>query len=250
MNTKKFLTAAFCFLTVIAHCQTTWTDSRPGGTSSIHNFNYYSYNNALSGQFTNFNNIENTKGKRYLFDNWVKGKVINAQGALVVNDSFSYNLDKVQNDLIVKNGSQVIIVDKKELGTFTLSDGNQEYTFERNELINPAQFFVVLAKNEKYALYKLIKTKFIKADYHTNGLSESGNTYDEYKDEADYYIVSIVEKKFQQFSLKKKSIKTAFESISNNSKEYFEQHKNDAIDEEFLKKLVVYLNKSLPLIAK
>ena len=88
---------------------------------------------------------------------------------------------------------------KKEIGTFTLTDGKQEYTFEPVDIINPLQFFAVLAKNDKYALYKLIKTKFIKADYHTNGLSESGNTYDEYKDEADYYIVSIPEKKFHQF---------------------------------------------------
>src|SRR5437870_2401035 len=99
MNTKFFLTAAFCFLVTIINCQTTWTDTRPGGATSFHNFNMYSFNNALSGQFTNFNNTENTKGKRYLFDNWVKGNVINAQGATVVNDSFFYNLDKVQNDL-------------------------------------------------------------------------------------------------------------------------------------------------------
>ena len=165
MNSKLILTAAYCCLAVVANCQTPWTDSKPGSAASFHNFNIYSFNNALSGQFTSFNNADNTKGKRYLFDNWAKGKVINAQGALVINDSFSYNLDKIQNDLIVKTGTQIIVVDKKEISTFTLTDGKREYTFERAELINPMQFFAVLAKNDKYALYKFqycpIKLSFL-----------------------------------------------------------------------------------------
>jgi hypothetical protein len=203
----------------------------------------YSYNNALTGTFTSFNNADNTKGKRYLFDSWAKGKVTNAEGAVVVNDSFYYNLDKIQNDLIVKTGSQrIIVVDKKEIGTFTITDGKQEYTFERVDFIKPMQFFVVVAKNDKYALYKFIKTTFIKSDYHTNGLSESGKPYDEYKDEMDYYIATIADQKFQQFDLKKKSIRSAFGSISNKTEDFFSQHKSDAIDEDFLKNLVNYIS--------
>ena len=90
-------------------------------------------------------------------------------------------------------------------------------------------------------MYKFIKTTFIKSDYHTNGLSETGKPYDEYKDESDYYIVTIAEKKFQQFDLKKKSIKTTFGSVSSRTDEFFAQHKNDITDEQFLKDLFNYL---------
>ena len=31
-------------------------------------------------------------------------------------------------------------------------------------------------------------TKFIKADFHTNGLMDSGNPYDEYLDESTYIV--------------------------------------------------------------
>ena len=103
------------------------------------------------------------------------------------------------------------------------------------------QFFVVVAKNEKYAVYKSIKTTFIKSDYHTNGLSESGKPYDEYSDEYKYYVVFPDNKGFKEVTLKTNVIKDVF-GENQKANEFISEHKGSAVDENYLIDLVNYLN--------
>jgi hypothetical protein len=48
----------------------------------------------------------------------------------------------------------------------------------------------LIAKGTKYAVYKLTTTKFVKSNYHTDGVTLTGNPYDEYIDKHKYYLVT------------------------------------------------------------
>src|ERR1700761_8465320 len=54
---------------------------------------------------------------------------------------------------------------------------------------------------------RAVNTKFLKADFQTNGITSSGNNYDSYVDDATYYAVKSGGQP-QKFTLKRKAIKT------------------------------------------
>jgi hypothetical protein len=236
------LFASSLFFGVLAKSQ--WTDPRPVGSSGpFKNFNVYTHNTALDGSFVNFNNIENTKGKRYLFDDWAKGNVTMSAGGVINSDSLYYNFDKMSSSLLVTTDKKnIIAVNRSDISSFTLSDTNTNYNFERVDAINPRGFLQVLEKKDKgYILYKSITTKFEKASYHTDGLMESGKPYDEYSDQYKYYIALPDNKGYKNIVLKVKGIKEAF---SGNPKfeEYTSAHKNALMDESYLIELIRFLN--------
>jgi hypothetical protein len=214
-------------------------------TSSFKDFSMYSPHNFLNGSVLNtFNNSENTKGRRYFFDSWVKGTVLTADGRTVQADSFLFNLDKVASILLVTiDKKNVIEVNKDAVHSFSLSGQGQTYSFEKVETINPDKYFQVLVKKEGgYTLYKSVNTHLVKADYNTNGLSESGNPYDEYIDAAQYYIRLPDGKTIKNCTLKLKSIKEALSLDKTKVNEWLSQHSSYEIDESFLQGLTVYLN--------
>jgi hypothetical protein len=71
---------------------------------------------------------------------------------------------------------------------------------------------------------------------------ESGKNYDEYIDEATYYVLPAGEKPVVTVELKKKSIKSAFPGEQEKVNSYLSDHKNDFINESFLIGLINNLN--------
>jgi hypothetical protein len=120
-------------------------------------------------------------------------------------------------------------------------------TFVRLEAIQPNVFFQQLVDpgttGSGYGLYKLTKTHFKKADYHTDGMIESGNNYDEYVDESEYYLVMPGGKDVKKVELKKKSIREALAEVRQKTDDFFGFHRGDDINENFLIGLVSSLNR-------
>ena len=138
----------------------------------------------------------------------------------------------------------MIQVENSDIRSFTLNDQGSEYKFEKNPLIDDKLFFIQLVKpgDGKYSLYKSVKTTFVKSDYRSDGLTESGKNYDEYVDENNYYIVSASWDKYKTVALKKKSIREALQDEMDKVNSYFSQHKDNFINESFLVGLVNSLN--------
>jgi hypothetical protein len=113
--------------------------------------------------------------------------------------------------------------------------------FEKFAAIDNAHFLQVLSTGKKYKIYKLIKTKFVKADYVNTGVTQHGNDYDEYIDDADYYVVDIQANQQQKLSLKKKSIKDAFPKEADKVNKYLSDN-SGRIDDNYLSKLADYMN--------
>jgi len=187
---------------------------------------------------------EETKGSRYFFKDWVRGTVINDKGETVSDEYCLFNYDKISHALLVtKDKKSMIQVNYSDVQSFTLKDQGGEYVFSKNPLINGKDFFIQLVKPRgKYSLYKSVKTNFVKSDYRSDGLVESGKNYDEYVDENDYYIVSASWDKYKTVDLKKKSIKEALQDDKDKVNSYFSQHKDDFINESFLIGLINSLN--------
>ncbi len=207
------------------------------------------YNNGLptssSGAFfPQFSSKEETRGSKYLFNEWVNGFVVTAAGSSIKNDATQFNYDKISGSLLMTEDKKTAIeLDKSQIKAFTLySDTSTEYTFENIPVISSNTFCQLIAKGSKYGIYKLIKTKFVKSDYHTDGMTSTGNPYDEYIDEYEYYLLTPADNKFETFKLSKKSIEKVLKNEQQKIHDFFSMHKGEQVDETFLKNLIAYLN--------
>jgi hypothetical protein len=197
-----------------------------------------------AGMAYNLTNKEDTKGSRYLFDTWVKGSVTDAKGNTVNTDNYTFNYDKIGGALLLSQDKQTAIAaDKDHVKGFVVYDkSDNPLAFEYVSAIDATHYSQVLATGAKYKVYKLITTKFVKSDYKNDGISSSGNKYDEYVDEPKYYVVDAKTGQPQKIALKSKAIKQAFATDADKVKTFFDEHKSDDVDEAFLSKLGAYLN--------
>jgi hypothetical protein len=227
-------------------CKSTFSQasSRLANTNgSFGDFGQYGMQSLTNGYSINsFNSPENTKGRRYFFDEWVSGSVISNSGKKISGEALYFNFDKVNNNLIVtKDKKEIIEVNKDSISEIHFSDKEKTYDFVKDKEITPFRFVQLLQKNDLLSLYKTINTKLVKANYTTNGISESGNPYDEYVD-APTYIISY-KGEIRPVLLKFKSIKTALKEESKKVNDYYADHLNDEVDETYLINLVAYINK-------
>ena len=192
-----------------------------------------------------FSTKENTVGSRYLFSRWVKGKVINMDNELISDDSYVFNYDKINKKLLATQDNKTVVeVNDEEVQSFTLTYDDMMVIFQRMPLINDKDFFVPLVENEnKYSLYKMIKTRFQKANYTTNGIFQSGKNYDEFIDEPEYYLVYPENKEVKKLELTRKSVRETLKPEITKIRSYFSDHSGEAFDETYLTGLVNFLNK-------
>ncbi len=190
-----------------------------------------------------FNNSDDPRGRRFLFDKWVKGSYVETHGGLVNSDSLLYNFDKETGSLIVTTDREEIMkFEIITLNSFTLFNDDKVYFFERPETIDRSKFFQALVKNEdKYSLYKEWKISFEEANYQNNGITETGKKYAEYIDNPQYYLVQ-PNVRYVEVKLKPKAIKSAFSADDDKVNAYLKQHAKDDVNEAFLIRLVNYLN--------
>ena len=198
--------------------------------------------NKTPGSFVSFSSKEDTKGSRYFFNRWVKGAVTGNNGVTINNDSISYNFDKISNSLYITSDMKTMMeLEKGQLKSFTLKNSNSDpMVFVKLDNIHSGFFQVISETAGKYSVYKYTHTKFKKADYHSDGLVETGKNYDEYVDEDEYYVVMPDGKEFKKIELTKKSIVKTLNT--DKVKSYFSQHAGEDINDAFLKNMVEFMN--------
>jgi hypothetical protein len=208
--------------------------------------NTESSRNYSGSYLTTFKNTEGTLGSPYLFDKWVSGKVIDKKDSVINTAGYFFNYDKIAGKILVTKDKKTIIeVEDSAIKSFSFFDPSEkEITFKKINNIEKNRFLIVLVEKQgaSYSLYKFLKTKFVKANYTTNGLIQSGNKYDEYVDEYEYYIGYSDLKTFTKVELKEKAIKKALPNNEEKVKSFFEMHKADKMNESLLVELISYLN--------
>jgi hypothetical protein len=186
---------------------------------------------------------EETRGSRYMLPGWGHGFVVNSKDSLIQRKDFEFNYDKTTGALLLtQDGRSAIEVDKGLVKSFTLyGPEGAQYNFENVPAISKNRYVMVVEEGDKYKIYKLISTEFVKSDYSTNGLTTSGNPYDEFVDKAKYYIVGKSGVP-QEVSLRKKALKQAFAEDGAKADQYF-QTNSSSIDENYLRGMGEYMNR-------
>jgi hypothetical protein len=187
---------------------------------------------------------EDAHGSSFFFDDWVHGYFINLSDSLAQNPAYLYNYNKITGDLLItKDKATALQANPAELKSITLfNNSGTGFTFEKVTAVDPGHFVLLIASGNKYDIYKRIVTHFKKSDYSSNGISSSGNNYDEYVDDYTYYIYNVKTNAVQKVALKKKAIKEAFAADEEKVNAYFKTNDGD-IDESYLHDLGDYMNK-------
>jgi hypothetical protein len=185
---------------------------------------------------------EDTKGSRYLLKTYAMGLIVDNAGN-IVNDSLRrLNYDKIDGQLMIaQDAKNYLEVDKDKVIAFALKTPDTAFVFLNVPVLSKTNYFLLIANGPKYSVYKSIRTKFVKANYRSTGLVESGNNYDEYVDKETYFFIKGKDSA-GVLELKKKSIKEVFAAEKPKLDDFFAHHKYDDIDDAFLKKLIDYLN--------
>jgi hypothetical protein len=190
-----------------------------------------------------FHTKEDTKGSIYLFKDWMKGIVANPNDSGIIDDPRNlYNLNKSTGVLtMTRDFKSALSVDRDKVEFFTLFDsvGNL-HRFLRVYTISDKLFCEAISLGDSYSIFKLTTTKFVKADYHSDGISSTGNNYDEYVDTESYYLMNVNDGVATKFDLKKKDLKQLFTMPK--GADYLAAHKSDEINDDFLRELGKAIN--------
>ncbi|HMH20427.1 MAG TPA: carboxypeptidase-like regulatory domain-containing protein [Puia sp.] len=193
---------------------------------------------------------EGTKGSRYLLsERWAGGTVTTFSDSIVNNPALTYNYDKISQNLYATRDQQTVIeITRDQVKAFSIYDAqeNKQYNFARLAVVDSLHFFqvVVAPAPGKYALYKQVKTRFEKANYHSDGMVESGKNYDEFVDEYEYFLILPGGKAGKKIpELKIKALKETLGADSPQATAYISGHKYDTVDENFLKEMVGEMNR-------
>ncbi|MBS1524140.1 MAG: carboxypeptidase regulatory-like domain-containing protein [Bacteroidetes bacterium] len=183
------------------------------------------------------------RGSPYLFDSFVHGYIISSANELVNNPNYLFDYDKTTGRLLMtQNGGTINAVNWDQINSFTLfNNAGNRYDFAKAPAIDQSHYVQVLASGGKYKIYKLIKTQFVKADYVNNGAAPHGHDYDEYVDDADYYVVDAQTNQPVKISLRKKSIKEAFAKDADKLNKFMSET-SGRIDDAYLAKLGAAMN--------
>jgi hypothetical protein len=185
------------------------------------------------------------EGNQFFNPTWSTGSV-----TTISNEQFGKNYmflyDKVRQELFLKwkDSSFVLLADKNMITGFTLNT-DRTHSFVAAGAYDPANkgnFFEVLLKSDKgYSLYKLTKTKFVKADERDMEKQKLGDIYDTFVDEITYYLVkdSVV----KTLALRKNSVLKALPPpLKDKVSTFFNQHSGGPLDEELLIGAIEFLN--------
>lgn len=190
-----------------------------------------------------FSHTEATRGSRYLFDDWADGMVLSTKDSVIKNPNYHFNYDKISGALLLSQDKKnAIEIDKGQVKAFTLhKDGGRFEIFEYVPEIDQTHFVEVLSSGKKYKIYKQLNTRFIKNNYRTDGMTSSGNNYDEYADESTYYVMDIKTNQIHKTVLKKKALKEVFTADAAKVDNYLTTYSGD-IDDSYVTNLGNYLN--------
>jgi len=130
---------------------------------------------------------ENTEGNPYFFNNWGSGRVYLSSKEAFNEPSDVLNFDKTNQALLLKiSEKEVIEVNMNEIDSFYIIDSGKVYHFVK--FTTEPVYALQLYRDSAYSAFKVVSTKFYKADYVNKGLYESGYRYDRYLDKKTYYL--------------------------------------------------------------
>ena len=195
---------------------------------------------------TQFFSKDETVGSLYLTRNWVKGRVELSNHKILPADPENpllFNFDKINNVVYTVNrDSKTKFYPSDSVLSFNLVDDNTVLSFEKVNWISDNFFLMPILKSDKgYSLYKRLFTRFIQADFSSEGYYTKGRKFDEYVDYYEYYITYPGNNLFRKLYLKEKDIRRALRDETKLLDDFFTIHEHE-INEQSLIGIVQYIN--------
>ena len=194
---------------------------------------------------TTFFEKDETEGSPYLSRKWIPGVVelSNHKRIPEPDKPMLFNFDKINNVIYTVNRTNKISVYPADsVLSFNLVDNNMVFSFEKIAWISDNFFLMPVIKSAKgYSLYKRLFTKFMRADYSSEGYYTKGKRYDEYIDYYEYYVTYPGNSLFRKLYLKEKDIRRALKGESKLLDEFFSIHDNE-INDQSLVGIIQYIN--------
>lgn len=192
---KKLL--YFTLLTVLSYSIAAQTTSKVDNAVMNSFTKQQELNNALSGaqarNVTSFDNrYEGVKGSPFLYDEWLEGKLVLADSAVVSNQML-YKFDAFKNEVWIKmmNGQERILYNNELLALEFYKPDGKKVTFKKVKLPdseNRHHFTVSIFEGQNTALFKDVKKVFRKANLEDKGIVTIGNAYDWFEDNITFYV--------------------------------------------------------------
>lgn len=182
-------------------------------------------------------------GTQFYNTTWVAGSVTTTNNETINNYLLLY--DKVRQELFIrpKDTNLVIQADKSQVKSFNLAMDKPHVFVKGSDCgLQGTDFLEVLvpATGSNYALYKLTKTTFEKADYNDVLKVRNGEVNDAFVDNVAYYIYH--NGALTKMALKQKAVQKALPGQEAKTNAFFTAHKSEDFNEQQLINLVTYLN--------
>jgi hypothetical protein len=191
-------------------------------------------------------------GKNFYFDSsWVKARILSANNTIINSDSFLFNFDKIDHRLLItKDFKKIFEIDRREFKAILFYWHDSAYIFKHINFINDKDLFeVIISDNSKYSLYKVTRTKIVKAHYGGSSFSAaSDKASDVYMNEPEYYIFFPNREYRTIHLLKKAAIERLFKLNPDSDivNEYLHMAGNKELyGENEFKQLILYLNRAV-----
>lgn len=164
-----------------------------------------------SGQPTLLTNMdalyEGVKGTPYFIEDFETGDIYFLDGTEIAQINIRYNIYKDELEFRNSTSGMIFVIDRKRIKAFVLNESGDSAYFEyfnlKPDKPGEKSLVQVLNKGETRLLLKH-KKQFIQADY--KGAYSSGEKYDEFQDDKDYYLVKDDNETVQRIRLNKKSV--------------------------------------------
>ncbi len=194
---------------------------------------------------TQFFSKDETVGSLYLTRNWVKGRVELSNHRILPDpdNPLLFNFDKINSVIYTVNrDSKITFFPADSVLSFNLVDDNTVFSFEKINWINDNFFLIPILKSDKgYSLYKRLFTRYIQADFSSDGYYTKGRKFDEYVDYYEYYITYPGNNLFRKLYLKEKDIRRALRDEAKLLDDFFTIHEHE-INEQSLIGIVQYID--------
>ncbi len=212
---------------------------------------------ALSGSqarnVTGFDNrYEGVKGSPFLFEDWLEGKLVLSDSA-VVSNQLLYKFDAVKNEVWIKmnNGQERILFNNELLSFEFYKPDGKKIKFKKVKLPeseNRHHFIITIFDGQNATLLKDIKKIFRKSNLEDKGIVTVGNPYDWFEEINTFYVKK-GNTQLEKVVLKKSNIIDAFK-LSKPATESVEKFckSNDIkgkLTEEEALKMIVYIDSLL-----
>jgi hypothetical protein len=166
------------------------------------------------GLLPTFFEKDSTKGSPYLSSKWMRGAIEMFDHRRIPrpNENLYFNYDKFKRRLISTDTYNGIIeYPMDDILAFALADEEKSWLFEKVYYISK-DFFVepVLKSDKGFSIYKRLITKLNTANYKSDGYYSTGQKFDEYTDDYEYYLLSPDKKSYRKFYLKESAIRKVF----------------------------------------